>query len=285
MRAIGAQDADDGGDIGIVAAMADGDVVGTSDHLVGGVELHPAQMLAAPGAHPGMHGVGAFKSWLAFRGNGAQEARHIACRNAKAAQAGDHHMGEVLTDAFAQSEGLGRAGFHIRRLGIVGKVTIDSHAERIGLGQNRVSRRRDLGSIVGNGRDDLHAGRGSKEMLRAAGLHRPVAADFERQRVKRGRQVIQRRDIVDLHPGGQTHFELVMGLDIDERSDGIAEEIEKALLPMRPGGEGERGGHHALGAGHAGRGDANMVASAMHGRGIVIFEGQAHIVEHGGHVK
>ena len=46
----GAQHSDDGGDVGIVPAVTDGDVVGAGEHGVGGVELQPARVLAAPDA-------------------------------------------------------------------------------------------------------------------------------------------------------------------------------------------------------------------------------------------
>ena len=104
------QASDDRRHVGIVATMADGDVVVAGAHGVGGVELLPAHFATAPDFYPGMHGVGAFEPLLALRRDGAQETRDVAGRNADAAQAGDHHVREILADAALQPERIGCMG-------------------------------------------------------------------------------------------------------------------------------------------------------------------------------
>src|SRR5205814_2379850 len=64
VTARGAQHPHDRGNIGIIAAIADGDVIGPSQHGVGRVEFDPAIMLAAPDPYPGVHCIGALEPRL-----------------------------------------------------------------------------------------------------------------------------------------------------------------------------------------------------------------------------
>ena len=62
-------DAGDGGDVEVVAADGDGDVIFGDDQGVGGIKADPAVVGAAPQVNPGMCGVGAFEARPAGRGD------------------------------------------------------------------------------------------------------------------------------------------------------------------------------------------------------------------------
>src|ERR1700712_378151 len=60
-------DPGDGGDVGVVAAFGEDDVVVADHDRVGRVEADPAVLVAAPDRNPGVGGVGAFQTLLALR--------------------------------------------------------------------------------------------------------------------------------------------------------------------------------------------------------------------------
>ena len=60
-----AQDTTDRRHIAIVAAARDHDVIVGDGDGVGRIELHPAALATAPGAHPGVHRVGALEPGFA----------------------------------------------------------------------------------------------------------------------------------------------------------------------------------------------------------------------------
>ena len=70
-------DAVDRGNIGIVAALREHDMIVADHDLVGRIEADPAVSGAAPDRNPGMRGVGAFQPFLARRRNGADIAADI----------------------------------------------------------------------------------------------------------------------------------------------------------------------------------------------------------------
>ena len=69
-----------------------------------------------------MGGVGALQARLARRRNGAEIAADIGGRQAEPAQARDHDMGEILTDAVALVEGLAERRRDHRRLRVVEEI-------------------------------------------------------------------------------------------------------------------------------------------------------------------
>ena len=81
--------------------------------LVGSRPSQPNER-AAPDGDPGVRGVGAGEARLARRRDGADVAADIERRQAEAAQAGDHHMGEILADAAPRGESLRRARSSLR---------------------------------------------------------------------------------------------------------------------------------------------------------------------------
>ncbi len=76
------------------------------------VIFDPADVRAAPGAHPGMHGISSAEPRLPFRWPRAQEAADIPCRDTRAAQGRDHDVAEILTNPMTVLESLFMAGLH-----------------------------------------------------------------------------------------------------------------------------------------------------------------------------
>ena len=95
------------------------------EDIVGRVETDPAEALAAPQGYPGMGGVGALQARLARRRDGAQIAADIGRGQAEAAQPGDHHMGEILTNPVTFFEYLVERGRDDGCLRIVLKIAAD----------------------------------------------------------------------------------------------------------------------------------------------------------------
>src|SRR5258708_6556212 len=124
-----AEHARDRGDILVVTADRDGDVVLTGEGGIGRVVADPAGFVAAPGAHPRVHRIGAGEARLAGRGNGAEEAADVAGGDADAAETRDHHIREILADAAAHFEGLLRQRIDIGRLAVEAEVGFDPFAQ------------------------------------------------------------------------------------------------------------------------------------------------------------
>lgn len=74
--------------------------------VVGRIKPEPADLVAAPHRHPGVGGVGALQPRLARRRVGPQIAADVTGLAVEPAQAGDHHMREILADAVALIEHL-----------------------------------------------------------------------------------------------------------------------------------------------------------------------------------
>src|SRR6202000_1034997 len=91
-------------DIGEIATDTEDDVIVLDQEIVGRIEADPAELGAAPQRDPGMRCAAAWRPRLARRRNGAEIPRDVSRRQAEAAQARDHHMGKILTDAVALLE-------------------------------------------------------------------------------------------------------------------------------------------------------------------------------------
>ena len=120
--------------------MREDDVVVGDDEVVGRVKIDKAGLATAPERHPGMGCVGAFQARLSFRRQRADVTADIGCGQAESTQAGNHDVGEILTDAAALLEGLRERGSHVRRLGIVAEITADAAHEFGRRVQHRASR-------------------------------------------------------------------------------------------------------------------------------------------------
>ena len=165
-------DAGDGGDVEVVAADGDGDVVFGDYQGVGGIEADPAVVGAAPQINPGVCGVGAFEARPAGRGVGADVAADIGGGETEATQAGDHDVGEVLADAAALLESLcGRRG-DLRGIRIIGETGLDRAGEVEGGVGDRPTGREAHPRVVGDRLDDRGHHRRIEEVRGRAGLKR-----------------------------------------------------------------------------------------------------------------
>ena len=93
-------------------------MIGGGNTGIGGIIFQPAQRRTAPRPHPGVHRICPLQPCLARGGTGAQIAADIACGHADAAQAGDHDMRKILTNATPFGKSLGCRGVNCGGLGI-----------------------------------------------------------------------------------------------------------------------------------------------------------------------
>ena len=247
--------------------------------LVGSNSIQPAWQ-AAPGAHPGVHGVRPFQARLARGRVGAQEARDVAGGDADAAQAGDHHLGEVLADAVAAGEGLGRGRVDGGGVGIEVHVAVQREAD----GAHGVER--------GHAGDDLLAGVGghlggrrgararAEEMVRGVGVEAAVVGDLGGEAGEVGRDV-ELWGVGDaLDPRGDAEEDLVVLGAEGDLDGGVAEEVDQRPALGRPGLDGEQAGDPALDAGEIGRQQAQDVPPGDGGAVVVVGDGAADVVDH-----
>ena len=121
-----------------------------------------------------MHGIGADQPLRTAERHGAQVAADIGGRQAKAAQSGNHDMGEVLAHAAAQRERHRRRGGHRGGADLIGEVGLDPLHQFDRAFEHRSAGRKALARIVAD-----------------FGIERDLAA---------GEQVVRRRpstDVVD----------------------------------------------------------------------------------------
>ena len=268
-------------DVLIVAADGDDDVALAGEGPVGRVVADPAGLAAAPGAHPGMHGVGALQALGAGRRNGAQEAADIGGGNADAAQAGDHQVREILADAALQLEDPARRGLDLGRLLVVAEVAVDALAEVPDDLLHGRGAREALAGVGGDLAVQRHARTAGDEMVRRIGRQRAHARRARAASLARSGETssIAGRGL-DAHAGAHADLQRGVGLAIGDRDDGVAEEIVavRALEGHRV--EDDRRGDDALAAGQSRRRHAHEVAAADDGRVVFVFELQADVVVH-----
>ena len=120
-----------GRDAAIGATARHYDVVGRDPQRVRRVVFDPAELVAAPCAHPCVHGIRSLQPRLAGRGDRAQETGHVAGGNANSAEAGDHHLREVLADPAPPLESMLRGRVDVGCLPVIGEVVVDARAERL----------------------------------------------------------------------------------------------------------------------------------------------------------
>src|SRR6516164_3382407 len=92
------------GDVGVIAADGEHNVLVGCEHVVGRVESDPACIRPAPQHNPGMHGVGALQSCFSLSRHAAQIAAHISSGQTDATETGNHDVCKILADAAAQSK-------------------------------------------------------------------------------------------------------------------------------------------------------------------------------------
>ena len=115
-------------DIRKVPAPAKRQVVLIDASGIGGVDVDPA-LTGTPGRHPGMRSIGTDQSGFARRRVGQDVARDLAGRHADTTQAGDHELGEILTDTTALLEDLGQRRSDGGRAGIEGEVAMNASSK------------------------------------------------------------------------------------------------------------------------------------------------------------
>jgi hypothetical protein len=86
-------------DIAEITAPCEREVSGGRHQIIGRVQVHPAQFLAAPDGEPGMRGIGPDQFLLTGGRQRFQVAADIASGQPHAAQAGDHHLSVILAHA------------------------------------------------------------------------------------------------------------------------------------------------------------------------------------------
>src|SRR6266576_1394489 len=131
----------------IVAAPSGGDMVFGREDIVGGIEVRPA-MIAAPKRGPGMRSVGAGEFRFSGRGKGFEISTDIACRQAERTQAGDHQLGEILTDSASDRKKLLNGSHHGGCLLLEFEVRIDALTEVESAGEDRPRSREYRACIV-----------------------------------------------------------------------------------------------------------------------------------------
>ena len=150
MAAGGDDDAVERGDIGIVAAGGDDDVFVSDDQRIGGIERQPAEIGAAPDAHPGMHGIGALAARVSRRRIGADEAADIGGRQAERPERRDHDVRVILAAAAAQRERLFRARRGIGGVAIIEDIAVQAVHQIDRAIADRRDRRKALRGVVAN---------------------------------------------------------------------------------------------------------------------------------------
>ena len=153
-----------GGHVAVVAAAGHHDVVVAHRDAVGRVEAEPA--LAAPDRHPGVARIRPAQARPARRRHGAQVAADIGGRQAHAAQARDHHVGEVLADPGPEREGLGERRVDGRGLGVEPEILADAQHQVVGRPVGAPARREARSGVVGDRGQQRHPAAREQEMHR-----------------------------------------------------------------------------------------------------------------------
>ena len=110
-----------------------------------------------------MRAIGSSEPFLAFRGKCFQVAADIACRQPEGAQAGKHHMGEVLADTCFFQENVTDRGGDVGGRWVELELVVDAaHQRRSGL-EDRPSWGKIRSRVFGEFRAERHHGRGETE--------------------------------------------------------------------------------------------------------------------------
>ena len=198
-----------------------------NEQRVGGVQIAPAEFLPAPQGYPGVGGVGALQPWFARRGDRADIAAHIEGGQAKAAQARDHDMGEILTDPAALFEGLAQRRRDGGGFRIIFEIGLDARHQFGGGLQHRTSRREALLRVEGRGGIERHEAAGieavdGRERIQRAGGH-GVAADLLPGGRQAGRGGLR---AIHTHAGQRRHAQLAVGRGDAHGGGAVAEGVD-----------------------------------------------------------
>src|ERR1700676_3130547 len=108
-----------------VPAPSDDDVAGAYPHVIGRIEIDPAERRTKH-RNPRMRGIGSQVGRAGSRRRrSAQIAADVASRQAPRAQAREHDVGEILADAAASRERLERPGPDVGGAGRVAKTPMN----------------------------------------------------------------------------------------------------------------------------------------------------------------
>src|SRR5882757_896615 len=129
-----------------VSAPCQSDVVLAHHAIVGRIETQPAERRAVDG-HPGMRGVSADCRFAALPG-GSNIAAYIAGGEAARAQAGNHEMREILTNAATVLEDLDNRSPIGCGAGNVFELAVDLVHEFIGCCRDRAARLETAACVV-----------------------------------------------------------------------------------------------------------------------------------------
>ncbi|MEY3457352.1 MAG: hypothetical protein RL215_509 [Planctomycetota bacterium] len=99
------EDPGEGGDIAVIAAPGEQDVVREAELVVCGIEIEPMSLSDA-GRDPGMRGISSNESLATWRGNGAEVTADVACGDSERAEHGDLEVSKILADAAFELEHL-----------------------------------------------------------------------------------------------------------------------------------------------------------------------------------
>src|SRR6185295_9078426 len=100
MAATAECDAADGRNVAVVATYGNRNMFERGRHVVGRIEVDPAQAVAVEG-NPGVRGVGAGELGLARGRDGVDVAAHVARGNAKGTEGHNLQVRKILADAAA----------------------------------------------------------------------------------------------------------------------------------------------------------------------------------------
>ena len=150
LRARAQHDAVDRRDFGIIAADRHDDMVARHPDAVGRIEPDPAAYRPAPQQRPGVRRIRPHQPRLSRRRNRADIARGIGRGQTGGAQAGDHDLCEILTDAAALIECLARGRVDQRGGRVEFEFVLDALCERDARFERRAVGREIGGAIIGD---------------------------------------------------------------------------------------------------------------------------------------
>src|SRR5271167_1009594 len=150
------ENAVDGADIAVIASPRHGDMTVRGQAIVRGIEIHPSSP-RTPCRTPGVRGVGAYQTRLAWRRHCSQITTDVTRRQAKRSQASDLQMSEVLAHAAALFEESLNGGRDLGGLLVKAEILWDSAREIENRCQQWTSFGKRLARVGGQFRTGPHA--------------------------------------------------------------------------------------------------------------------------------